>query len=118
MSEVQPLGFISFDAPDATDVVAVRIYAVDAADPDGLSHASNFNDVNIGDAEDDPNEEGKLRVNMAGLEIVGGPADGSLLVGVAFVDDAGNVGDISEPVTVPFDQEAPEQVTGVSYSQS
>lgn len=121
MSQVSPLGILVFNQPVdlAGDLIGYRLFYRDLAlgTPGDLTYSDEQVDVTLDQVTEVPDEPGKVQLDLASIDFAGGgvPADGQVLFGVCAEDDAGNLGDISNGVAVPFDLEAPEAITGLEY---
>jgi len=100
MSLIKPVGKLTWVASTATDVVGYRAYwTTDGVAP---SYTSTF--VDVGNITE-------VQLPFPGMEAF----EGVLQVGIAAIDGAGNVSDITAPILVPLDQIAPAAPSGVVY---
>ena len=100
MSLIKPVGKIKWGASTSPDVVGYRIFWTD--DDTFPTYESRF--VDVGNVTE-------VQLPLAGMEAI----EDTLTIGIAAVDTAGNVSDISSVVDVPLDAVAPEAPSGVVY---
>lgn len=125
MSNVLALGFLFLTPPADADLISARLYFRDINSPDNLGGPLTYSDhyVPIDIANIVPNDSNpefaqthKFDLSSVDWNIDGIPSDSVLTIGIAFLDDAGGIGDISSPeVQIPFDLTAPGQVTDLAY---
>jgi hypothetical protein len=102
MSYVHPQGKISFTASTSADVVGYRLFQVNEGEV--LSYSSPFADIG--------------NVTEVVLPIPGLPAaEGSIVFGIAAMDQAGNLSDITPVAPVLIDVTPPAAPTDPVYSR-
>lgn len=115
MSKVRAIGIISLLASVSTDVASHKLYfrALDGTNDTPLD--PNVDPSVPVELQDSGLGDGRSKIDLATLEGVNIPHNGTVRFATAAIDTSGNESDLSNSVDVPFDLEAPAPDTDLIY---